>query len=84
LIESHELLHLAVPANEQMCGYAQVGDLAEIRVGGRVEAVLEKGFDLVSPEPPRRQTDVVHDQEVDGCGVRALVAIWRRRMPNTR
>ena len=63
--EGNELHERAVAANQKMRGDLQVCNAIEAFVGMRVEAIAKELLDVRSPELARRQTDSVHDDQVD-------------------
>ena len=71
----HELKKRAIAANKKMRGNTQCGDALEIRMRPRIKPVHEQINDGRSVEDPRRQTDVVDDQQINRGARRAIITI---------
>ena len=63
--KSDELHEPAIASNQEMRRYLQMGNCAEAVVSMRVETVAEQTLDVRSTELTGRQTDSVHDNQVD-------------------
>ena len=77
----NELDQYTVAADEEMSGYFRAGDGGIERVRPRVEAVGEEIDDAAAAELPRRQADVVDDEEVYRATRGPSIAVGRRNEP---
>ena len=77
----HELVELSAAADQEMSGYFRARDCRVERVRGGIKPVGEMLDDAGPAELPRRQADVVDDEEIYRAARGALVAIGRRDEP---
>src|ERR1035437_9746799 len=77
ILGGHELRQRAVARYQKMSGNAQRAQLLEIRMRIVVEPIAKQVSNIVAPELPGRQADVVDHQEPN-CGTcRARIKIRR-------
>ncbi len=80
-LKRHELDELAVTSYEQVRGYFESTNLAEIGVRIPVQAVGEQGFDFRTTERARRKTDAMQHNQLRRRSIRASIAITARHLP---
>ena len=64
LIERHELQHLTVPADQQVCRHFESADFVEVRMRIEVELVRKQRLDLRPTKLSGRQADAVQYNQV--------------------
>src|SRR5512134_712335 len=73
----HELEKLAVATDEKVRGYLSARDRCVVRMRGGIEPVGEELGDARPAELPRRQADVMDNEEAHRASARSRVAVRR-------
>lgn len=81
-IERNILSELTMAVNQRMRGHPQIGDISEVRVRSRIQLIAKQIVDPAAAVLPRRQTDIVDDQQINLRACWPLAEIGRHHVPD--
>jgi len=75
-VQRHVLHEVARPANEQMTGHLQPGDLPEAGMAGRIERIGEELVNVRTAKLPGWQGNAVDNNELRHDASGAVITVW--------
>src|SRR3972149_1597299 len=77
LAARHKLNNLAITPDKKMCRDFQPPELCVIRMRFRIQGICEQLCNCLTTKLPRRQTDIVYNQQIYRSAGWSCVAVMR-------